>query len=98
MQDLDYYVNLLEDKGASAVRQYSLAKLRDNFEGFQEHLAVSGKGNTSLANRYYNFISQLKQVLNPIKIDKLVKREQSKNLNTAIRSIQDRNKFYKDEN
>ena len=96
MQDLDYYVSLIETGGAKAVNNYTQRKKETNHEGYREHFAVGGKGNqTYLADRYNTFISQLKQVLNPVRVNRLVNESRKKNVRAATRSLQESRKMYK---
>ena len=80
---LDDYVKAFERGGSKASTTVYNNYLKDNWQGYQDHLSMANKSKRS--SLYYTFINQLKAVLNPSEVEKHVQRERIKNRNAGER-------------
>ncbi|TDP58619.1 DUF6443 domain-containing protein [Flavobacterium dankookense] len=83
MQTLDGIISAFKKGGAGAAMDYDLKDFHSNPSGYKDHLAlkddVQGR-----AKRYFTYISQLKTVLNPIEVQKVVNKDIKKSYSVGV--------------
>jgi RHS repeat-associated protein len=86
MQTLDGMISAYNKGGVGGARDYDLQDFHSNPRGYKDHLAVK-KDTEGRAKRYFEYISQLKTVLNPVEVQKFVNKEVNKTYSVGVRDI-----------
>lgn len=84
MQDLDDLVSIYKKEGWGEAWYHDQIEVESNPSGYKDHRALK-EDTQGRAKKYFEYISQLKTVLNPVEVQKLVTKEIKKNYSVGVR-------------
>ncbi|WP_281921060.1 RHS repeat domain-containing protein [Flavobacterium collinsii] len=91
LQDLDDLVSAFNKGGRGEADMVNTQQFMDNKGGYKDHRAVK-EDKQGRAKKYFEYISQLKTVLNPSEVQKLVNKEVKKTYKVGVEDTPPRKK------
>lgn len=83
IQGLDGLISALKKGGISGAMDYDRREYESNPNGYKDHRAVK-EDMQGRAKKYYEYISQLKTVLNPVEVQKQVNKDVKKTYSVGV--------------